>query len=251
MTAYVPHRTAASSAKARNRAAGNRTIPAVNVVAVRPPGMKRATTIRYPPRSPSCRSAHVSARCERSPRKSLPRARTPSVRPSTYDVVSPMNAPAAAAAIVGATCSFPMPDATPAAIASDSLGTAGKTASSAAIPSTIAYAHGDVSRSKRNSNTREGYAARPRPLRVVVAAALAGVVADLVLHVDESEPPHLEAEVRERLLEPLRVDIDPRDVALDDAVALPLAAELVHADLLQQLGVRVVVRLPVDDLPPD
>ena len=44
------------------------------------------------------------------------------VRPRTYELVSPRNAPPAAAAIVGATCSLPTPDITPAVIASDSLG---------------------------------------------------------------------------------------------------------------------------------
>src|SRR3954471_545708 len=59
--------TAPIVAKARKRATRKRTIPAVNVTAVRPPGMKRATTISVPPRSPSVRSAQPSDRRPRSP----------------------------------------------------------------------------------------------------------------------------------------------------------------------------------------
>src|SRR5581483_4944010 len=115
------------------------------------------------------------------------------------------------------------------------------------LPHTSQFRDAGLSRGRGRAG-----AGRTGPLGSVdVVGARALVVPDLVLDVDETDAANLEAELLERLLETLDVDVDPGDVVLDHAHAGRLLAELVDAELLQQIAVRVVVGLPVDDLGPD
>src|ERR671933_1466065 len=124
---------------------GNSSSPALKVTAVRPPGMKRAIAISSPPRSFSWRSAHSIRRRDFSPPKKRSTTRVPKRRPIQYAVLSPRNAPAAAAGTTIARLRSPALATTPAVMTAVSLGTIGTTASSNASRNTIAYAHPEAS----------------------------------------------------------------------------------------------------------
>ena len=75
----------ATTSAGRKRRYGNEWMyPAENVVAVRPPGMKRATMMRYVPRCASCRSAQSNALWLFSPLKTRLTVCSPSQVPSPY-----------------------------------------------------------------------------------------------------------------------------------------------------------------------
>ncbi len=109
----------------------------MKVVAVRPPGMKRATTISMPPRSSSVFCAHFSRFCAFSLEKNRRSTLAPRKWPIAKEMLSPTIAPAAAHGITSSTASPPEAAMFPATIAVASLGTIGKNASSMAIAKTI------------------------------------------------------------------------------------------------------------------
>ena len=92
----------------------------------------------YEPRTSSWFSAHAIRRFAFSPEKKRLTVRSPKKWPRPYEMLSPTKAPAAAAAIAITTFRSPAPASTPAVIATVSLGTTGKNASSVAITNTMA-----------------------------------------------------------------------------------------------------------------
>jgi hypothetical protein len=119
--------------------------PGVRVTAHRPPGIKRAIAISSPPRSVNWRPAHSIRRRDFSPPKKRLTTRVPKRRPIQYALLSPRNAPAAAAGTIIARLRSPALATTPAVITAVSLGTTGTTASSSASRNTIPYAHPEAS----------------------------------------------------------------------------------------------------------
>jgi hypothetical protein len=86
-----------TASAAANFGHGSCTVPAVKVVAVLPPGTKRATTMIAAPCRASASLAQVSRRLAFVPRNSRPAAEAPAVRSSAYEPASPGRPPLAAA----------------------------------------------------------------------------------------------------------------------------------------------------------
>jgi len=80
--AYSAQMTAATAVAATNRRRSYRTRPQVSVTAVRPPGMKRQTTMSCGPYRSSDRSAHARALAPFWPAKNRRSTAGPNRRPS-------------------------------------------------------------------------------------------------------------------------------------------------------------------------
>src|SRR5436190_23731570 len=134
--------------------------------------MKRAIRISSPPRSVTWRWAHSTRLRAFSPLKKRSLIRVPKRAPIKYEVLSPRNAPEAAAAITRGRLRPPVDATTPAVITVVALGTTGTNASRDARRATIRYAQPEAFET-RSVNWLEiadypsgpGFAGEARPIR--------------------------------------------------------------------------------------